>query len=183
MRLGTADRVVARSALRVLLGRYLGVSPASIEFAYGAHGKPELAPPAGLDFSVSHSRDIAAFAFARNCPIGLDIEQIQPIPEMLDVAREFFTGGEFDHLMSLPEHDRVIEFYSCWTRREAYVKAIGSALSVLPNELPAFDPGGWTVQTFEITDGYFGSVVYRGLPRKIAIQPLLDIEDVLACRF
>jgi phosphopantetheinyl transferase len=178
MRLKKPDRAIARTALRVLLGRYLDIAPAKIEFAYGVHGKPELTLPAGLDFSVSHAGDLAAFAFTRDCQIGIDIEQIRPISEMLDVARRFFTSEEFDHLMSLPEDERVIGFYLCWTRREAYIKAIGSALSVPPDQLPPLQPSEWTVHPIEIANGYAATIIYRGSPRTSCFNLSKDPESL-----
>src|SRR5437763_15235262 len=59
--------IVARARLRQHLGIRLGIAPDEVEFVYGAHGKPALAQhlsQTGLRFSVSHSDDLAAFAFA-----------------------------------------------------------------------------------------------------------------------
>ena len=61
--------VAARSLLRRALADALGARPERLAFAYGAHGKPALAPPfatRGLRFNLSHSAGRALLAVARN---------------------------------------------------------------------------------------------------------------------
>lgn len=74
--------VLARGALRILLGCYLKVSPASIQFECGSKGKPALAAPLLLNFNASRSGGLAVFAFTVSCEIGVDVEQIRPMPDI-----------------------------------------------------------------------------------------------------
>src|SRR5581483_3578226 len=121
--------VLARGALRILLGRYLNVSPASIQFTYNSKGKPALAAPTCLNFNASHSGDLTVFAFTAGCEIGVDVEQIRPLPGMQNIANRFFNSKEATELMSLHANQRKRAFFLCWTRKEAYIKAIGEGLS------------------------------------------------------
>lgn len=51
--------IVARAAMRQILGRYMEIPPSKLEFSYGAKGKPEFSPeffPIGCG-EVSEPRD------------------------------------------------------------------------------------------------------------------------------
>jgi len=121
--------VVARARLRELLAERLAVPPGAIELAYGKHGKPALAQY-GLQFNVSHSGDVAAYAFARGCEIGIDIEEIRAVPEAGMIAAQTFSRGENEAYAALPPHEKIPGFFNCWTRKEAVVKAFGDGLSM-----------------------------------------------------
>jgi 4'-phosphopantetheinyl transferase len=128
--------VAARGQLRSILGRYLGLSPQSICFSYGDYGKPHLSIGGTLPFyfNLSHSADLAVLAVSDRYELGVDIEEICFLKE--DVARRFFSRKEYQTLRALPAATYLDGFYRCWTRKEAFVKAYGSGLS-LP--LDSFD--------------------------------------------
>jgi 4'-phosphopantetheinyl transferase len=127
----------ARGILRELLGRYLGVDSSALVFVYGSHGKPALASPwEGLRFNVSHSGGLALFAFATGQDVGVDIEQERPLPEMDSIAERHFSPLENAALQLLAEPERRRAFFRCWTRKEAFIKAIGDGLS---HALDSFD--------------------------------------------
>jgi 4'-phosphopantetheinyl transferase len=122
--------VVARGVLRDILGRYLRRPPALIRFAYNEYGKPALAEDeGGLRFNVSHSKDAALYAFTRGREVGVDIESLRDDFASLEIAERFFSRLEMDALGSLPTHLRTQAFFNCWTRKEAYIKALGEGLS------------------------------------------------------
>lgn len=123
--------VVARRTLRRLLGAYLGVAPADVRFTYAAHGKPELAEghDRRLDFNMSHSDEAVLIAVSAAGPVGVDIEGLRAMRDRDDVARRTFAPGEFERLCALDDERRTEAFFACWTRKEAFVKAIGEGLS------------------------------------------------------
>ena len=183
--------VVARGALRSLLGRYLGIRPASLHFHYGSKGKPALASPAPIDFNATHSGDLAAFAFIVGCQIGIDVELIRPLDEMKEIAGRFFCPNETTEILSLEPTARERAFFCCWTRKEAYIKAIGDGLSaplyefrvtVQPHELPRIihlahdmtDAKAWTLHDLRLAPDYAGAIAYRGLRRSLSVFPILD---------
>lgn len=120
---------LARAALRVLAGRHLSRAPESLPIAYAGHGKPRL-PDSRLQFNLSHSGDLAAYAFSNDVEVGIDIEQIRPVSDRRSIARRFFSARECRALEEEEPAGGDAAFFRCWTRKEAYIKAIGAGLSV-----------------------------------------------------
>ncbi len=171
---------VARGVLREVLGAYLGREPRDIAFVYGEHGKPALAPPldaSGLEFNVSHSAEVALYAFALHRPVGVDVERMRDLDDLEALAERHFSPAERRALMALPEEDRRVGFYACWTRKEAFVKALGAGLShpldaftvsLAPGEPPRLlDVRGgpaarWTIAAFDGEPDYAGAIAVEG---------------------
>src|SRR5262249_45142380 len=120
---------------RMLLASYLGTSPAELCFAYSAHGKPSLAAPSSsLQFNLSHSHGAVLFAFSQGRRIGVDVEQVRHDLNVEEIATRFFSTAEQRAIgQSL---DKYAAFFHCWTRKEAFVKAVGEGLSL---QLDSFD--------------------------------------------
>jgi 4'-phosphopantetheinyl transferase len=110
----------ARSALRAVLGRHLGVGPLDVRFTFGEHGKPAVA---GVEFNISHSREWAMIAVAGAVPVGIDIEAIR---EDVEIAKLLARIG--DPGLEGPTR----ELFHAWTRREAKTKALGMPLMEIP---------------------------------------------------
>ena len=128
---------VAHGMLRAILSLYAACSPAELQFDVAAYGKPSLAQdinPAGLTFNMSHSGDRMLVGVVRNVMIGVDLEEVRPEAATLDVAARFFTPWENAELKALFGAEQVTAFFNCWTRKEAYLKALGCGLSVDPRE-------------------------------------------------
>ena len=125
--------IVRRGILRELLGQYLGRMPDRVRLRYGAHGKPGIAGVPGdmaLNFNLAHSRDVALYAFSLHRRVGVDIEHIRDDVECASIAEHFFSPAEAMALSRLPAVEQVGAFFSCWTRKEAYIKARGEGLSL-----------------------------------------------------
>ena len=122
---------VARARLRQLLAERLGVDPASVELTYGRHGKPALASKHGaqLRFNLSHCDDLAVYAFVSGREIGIDVEAVRSVPDADDLAANFFSRRENEAYRALDPRDRPLGFFNCWTRKEAFIKALGEGLS------------------------------------------------------
>jgi 4'-phosphopantetheinyl transferase len=136
---GHAHFVIERATLRLLLSTYLGILPAAIQLRYGPHGKPELASgtrDGTLRFNLSHSHERALYAFVRRRQLGVDIERVRPLPDADRIASRWFSQAEQAALSALPEDERTAGFFRCWTRKEAYVKAVGGGISM---SLSSFD--------------------------------------------
>jgi 4'-phosphopantetheinyl transferase len=121
-----------RSALRDLLAGYLAIPPAEIRFEYLTSGKPQLAAeqnPSALQFNVSHSANMALIAVGSEHRLGVDIEKIRGDVDTTALAERFFSLRERAGLQALPDHLRVLGFFACWTRKEAFLKATGDGLS------------------------------------------------------
>lgn len=169
--------VVARGILRDLLGNYLALSPAGLRFSYTNRGKPSLEAGIGwpsLQFNLSHSGDLAVYAFSQGRRLGIDVERIRPQLAGEDIARRYFAARELAELQALLPESRANGFFLCWTRKEAYVKAHGAGLSVplgsfavsltpgRPAELQSADSAQWSMHSFEASPGYVATIVGEG---------------------
>lgn len=186
--------VIARAALRLLLSRYLHVPAEQILFTYGPKGKPRVTG-ASIHFNTSHSGDLALLAFA-GCEIGVDIEQIRPLPELEEIAKRFFCAQEAAELTSLPLSERERAFFRCWTRKEAYLKAVGDGLSapldgfqvsLRPNEPARFihiggdwtECGAWTLHDLSAGSQYAAALAYRAARRTVQPMPESNPGELL----
>jgi 4'-phosphopantetheinyl transferase len=116
--------VVTRIALRSLLGRYLNAPPQEVSIESGLNGKPRLAA-GDLQFNVAHSSDLALIAITCDGEIGVDLEELRPVGESLEIAESNFHPNELAAIRRACEADVDREFLRCWTRKEAIVKALG----------------------------------------------------------
>jgi 4'-phosphopantetheinyl transferase len=124
--------IVGRGVLRRILSRYLNVLPKQIRFSYNQFGKPALSAETDdsqLRFNVSHSHELALYALARRREIGVDIEYARDDFASLEIAERFFSPKEIAMLRALPASDLTTAFFNCWTRKEAFIKALGEGLS------------------------------------------------------
>jgi 4'-phosphopantetheinyl transferase len=174
--------IVARGTLRQLLGGYLGVEATEIRIGYGSCGKPELrgagGPPA-LHFSVSHSADVALFAFASDRELGVDLERIRRVPRMQHILQRYFHRSTHRLVESRPEEERTAAFMAAWTQREAYVKALGGGMFETEDRLgcvwplphapllrASHEPGSatrtWSIVPLRPGDGYMAACVAAG---------------------
>lgn len=125
--------IVAHGILREILSRYLHISPVDFVFNTSEYGKPSLTEHCGGDlvtFNLSHSHELGLVGIASRRSIGVDIEYIRDDLADEQVARRFFSAREVDKYLSLPSEERKQAFFACWTRKEAYIKAIGEGLSM-----------------------------------------------------
>lgn len=171
--------IVARGVLRHLLARYTGETPGALTFRYGSRGKPDLPSHPHLHFNLSHSGGMALVGVTRLGPVGVDVEQVRTFEDMEEIARRFFSPREFGRLSTLPSEVRPEAFFNCWTRKEAYVKAVGEGLalpldcfdvSLAPGEAPRFlafrdpaeSPDRWSLYHLQPAPGYVGAVALEG---------------------
>lgn len=177
-----ADRhrfIVSHTSLRDILSRYLYQPPQDIEFTDGKHGKPVISSNTNLDFNLSHSGDFALIGIAREYKVGVDVERFRHDMEHEKIAQRFFSEKENAEWGILPAEQKMIGFFNCWTRKEAYIKAHGLGLllslggfdvSLTPNE-PAIlhgtrpDPqeaSRWTLLSLDVYPKYAGAVAVQG---------------------
>lgn len=131
--------VVAHARLRLLLAQRLGMDPARIELTTGEHGKPRLAGSAarsGLHFNLSHSDAWGLVGWAQDRELGVDVERWRPMRDERALVHRFFSPHEIAAYEALAPAQRTAGFFNCWTRKEAYIKAVGRGLG-LP--LDSFD--------------------------------------------
>jgi len=175
--------VVAHGRLRCVLAAYTGQGPGQIEFRVEPHGKPELVPAAararGLRFNMSHSHELALCAVTRARMVGVDVERVQAGVDLMPMARRFFSARELAELRALPAEQRPEGFFNCWTRKEAYVKAVGMGMSLALDQFTvslrpgeparllntpwdAAEPGGWTLCDLRPAAGHVAALAVQG---------------------
>ncbi|AMK77981.1 4-phosphopantetheinyl transferase [Methylomonas methanica] len=124
------DRYLAvRGLLRQTLAGYLDVEPVTLAFETGQYGKPALVGGA-LHFNLSHSADTLLIAVADFADIGIDIETCRPRQHLDGLAERCFSDREYRDWRQLPADARLEAFYRLWTKKEAFVKAVGRGIAL-----------------------------------------------------
>ncbi len=118
----------AHGILRALLGRYLERDPRELRFTAGAHGKPALAGEPGCFFNLSHSGELAVFAFSVSTAVGIDVEVAGRERDAPALAARVFGAEQALRLQALAGAQREQEFLRLWVRHEAQLKCLGSGL-------------------------------------------------------
>ena len=124
---------LVRGGLRWLLGRYLEIEPDQLSFILGDRGKPRLSgtePNRGLVFNVSHSNDSALVALARDTAVGVDIESWRVLNHLEGMAARCLATREWAYWTGLRDQARLAAFFSFWTCKEAFVKAVGAGIAL-----------------------------------------------------
>jgi 4'-phosphopantetheinyl transferase len=121
--------LVGRTAIRRVLGAILEMPPAAVTLVEGPHGKPHIGATPPLQFNLSHSGDQAILAVG-TAPLGVDIEQMRSGRPFTRLADRFFAAVEAQWLHAQPAASRQRAFYHLWTLKEAYLKALGTGLTL-----------------------------------------------------
>jgi 4'-phosphopantetheinyl transferase len=174
--------IVRRGLLRTILSYYLDIQPDQIRFRYGSHGKPELAEMSlrtTLRFNLSHSRGLALYAVTHLRSVGIDVEYVRPITDAEEMVQRYFSPQEKAAFLGLPASLRLWGFFNCWTRKEAYLKALGDglarpldsfAVSLAPGETARLlniegkphDASRWSLQELAPASGYVAALAAEG---------------------
>jgi 4'-phosphopantetheinyl transferase len=190
----------AHGFLRLLLGSYLKCEPGALEFGVNAYGKPFLMNrdiPNSIHFNLSHSCNYVAYAFNQTYEIGIDIEEMRPDFATQKIAEQFFSDHEVSVFKTLSESDRVEAFYNCWTRKEAFIKAVGEGLSyplrdfdvsLKPGEsaellrirTDAGEAFRWTLQDIPVAAGYKAAFAVRTKDLEVKIYDQEAIASILS---
>lgn len=178
--------IAARGLLRDLLSRYLPARPQDIRFGSGPHGKPFLQHPTRpfVHFNVAHAGHLAVYAFSHDLEVGLDLEGNRDSLDYTRVAERMFSPEEWQTFLRLPSTEQKAAFFTCWTRKEAVVKAHGKGLtfplkhlhvSFLPGQSPAIlDVQGqssamthWSLFDLPVGSGFWGALAVAGRPSHV----------------
>jgi 4'-phosphopantetheinyl transferase len=161
--LGERDRRLwsaSRGALRTLLGRYLQLDPGTLRFRNSAHGKPALRAVADCPapcFNLSHSRELALYAFSERDEVGVDVELVRegsdgrPPRDHVALARRAFGEDAAQYLQRVPPHEHEREFLRRWTRYEAALKQLDVGIG--DRRTPIDRHASWIAELDIGTDG------------------------------
>jgi 4'-phosphopantetheinyl transferase len=189
---------LSQGALRLLLSYYLDCRPGDVEFTIGPRGKPALRGDSRIRFNMAHSGGLALYAFTADCEIGLDVEAMRSIPEIEQIASHYFCRAEASELLSIEDAaTRQEAFFRCWTRKEAYIKAVGEGLYLPLDQfqvtLSPTDPAQlvhigndvsaarkWTLQHLDPAPGFIGALAYQSEARQVVMSEPLETQALLA---
>jgi 4'-phosphopantetheinyl transferase len=175
--------IVAHATLRLILSNYLCIPPSEIIFAYSPHHKPylESANPRLLQFNLSHSHELAVFAFTLEHAIGIDTEKVQEASHE-SIALRYFSPQENRDLQQIENRRR--GFYRLWSRKEAIVKAVGKGLSIpLSSFSVSFNEGietlelenePWSLLSLPIHQDYETALASNQTIEKVSYWQLID---------
>jgi 4'-phosphopantetheinyl transferase len=174
--------ILVRGLLRTTLARYLAVESANLHFAKGKYGKPILCDHT-LYFNLSHSANKLVIAVSDLDNIGIDIEQVKPRNTLHEIARRVLSVTEFTAWSHLPTSEQLLIFYQLWTKKEAFVKAVGRGMGIgldqcevdmlvglrfvnIPCEYGnALD---WNIIEFAVDAGFSGALVVPNVQLKVS---------------
>lgn len=160
--------LAARGWLRHLLARQLGCAPGDVPKVTANGGKPRLAC-SDLFFSASRTANVALYATSWGMDVGIDIEAIRTIANVDGIVARFMSPADQRELTSLPPAQRLPAFFQCWTRKEAYVKGIGTGLAFPAADLDVWVGGcrhatvsGWSIHQLDVAPGFAAAVAATG---------------------
>jgi 4'-phosphopantetheinyl transferase len=182
-----ARYVETHAWLRLLLGEAVDVAPAQLRFLHNVHGKPFLADFPEVAFNLSHTADRLAIVVGRCCKLGIDIESCKPRTHLAALADKCFGAQEKAAWQALPEAEQLHAFYQFWTRKEAFVKAVGRGIGLGLHQcvIDPANPGrmlhvpascapasGWSLHDLDVDAGVCGAVAVDGPVAAITVRPL-----------
>ncbi|MGB9454584.1 MAG: 4'-phosphopantetheinyl transferase superfamily protein [Bryobacteraceae bacterium] len=181
--------ILGRGMTRLILARRIDVDPRAIRFQYSTYGKPSLEGAQGWHFNASNTRSLLVCALTEAAPIGVDIEQVRPMPDACDIAERFFSAAEAQRVLSAPPESVATLFFEIWTRKEAFLKATGTGLSrdlhgftvsagtgEIPRlehiEKPDDDPALWSLRAFVPAESYVGALAVRAPIGEVSLRTI-----------
>lgn len=185
--------IICRSLLKLVLSLHAKVTIPEIKIDYLTNKKPYLSTNSSIYFNVSHSENFGLIAIS-NCPVGIDIEFINPTYNFESLLGSVFNTNEITFIKNAK--DKKLAFFNLWTRKEAFVKAIGKGIDNDFSKVPSLDgehlfnvsffqnEKNWKIQSFEVARNYIGAIAYEEkthLSDKLHVCQLPNgIDDLLA---
>jgi len=168
--------VAAHGQLRLVLARQIGAQPGTLRFKRGRWGRPALAE-GRVTFSLAHSGGQALCAVGEQVELGIDLEEMRPLPDMSRLALEIMSAAELDRFWAIPPAGRRRAFYTAWTLKEAYLKAVSVGLGRPPCEVEVdlrtvrrpmllavagdrAEAARWSVTPLRAADGFVGVLLH-----------------------
>jgi 4'-phosphopantetheinyl transferase len=176
--------IAGRGILRKIISAYLALAPDEVRFVYNEYGKPFISDDqnrGALSFNLSHSNGIALYAVVCGHRVGIDVEYMREDFATIEIAERFFSKDEFEALKAAPVDRRTEAFFNCWSRKEAYIKAIGMgvsypldgftvslALNAAPELLKvnadATEAARWKMFGMDVAKGYAAALIVENPP-------------------
>lgn len=162
--------IIYRSILKFLLSAYTKLDVKNINFDYDSNKKPYLASHPWLHFNISHSEDFAIIALSRN-KVGIDVEYMSEDFSFSDMLPDVFADNEISEIQNALNKKNA--FYTSWTRKEAFVKALGKGIDEDFKHIPSLDgqhiinfsllktTKNWQLYSFDLANHYLGAIAFE----------------------
>lgn len=164
--------IVYRAILKFILSAFTKIDVRNIYLDYHHNKKPYLASHPELYFNLSHSKDYAVIALSQK-KVGLDIEYLSEDFNFNNFLPDVF---DFEQEISIKKAlNKKYAFYTAWTRKEAFVKALGKGIDEDFRHIPCLDGlhylnsslidnhENWQVHSFNFAEQYLGALAFEGL--------------------
>jgi 4'-phosphopantetheinyl transferase len=182
--------VITHGILRRLISQYVAIPPKELVFLKNPFGKPYISPVINtqkIQFNISHSKEGIIIAISKGNELGVDLEFARDTIPILEIAQRFFSPYEYQVLLATPASFRLLSFYRCWTRKEAFIKAKGKGLSipldsfdvtVSPDQPPqlirsSLDPSDlekWKLREIDTWPNYLATICIEGKDHQFVIK-------------
>jgi 4'-phosphopantetheinyl transferase len=116
--------IITRAVLRILLARYSGIEPEQVEINSGNNGKP-FSP--SCYFNLSHSHNLALYAFSLDSEVGIDLEYLEH-RNFARLAKRMMNQCEQQAFFWNTPEQQLQLFYAFWTKKEAEIKLQASGI-------------------------------------------------------
>jgi 4'-phosphopantetheinyl transferase len=165
-----------RAMLRSILASYAGIDPRAVPLGTTAEGKPVWEASArSLSFNLAHCGDLAIVAVSQQRSIGVDLESLDARTNHDALAGQTLSWREMAAYEQLPHDERPPAILRVWTRKEAFLKAVGVGLArplaeievtFLPTEPPQLlatgDPcqmaSQWLLESWSPQPGWYAAL-------------------------
>lgn len=176
--------IIYRSILKIILASHTKLEVQNINLNIDFNKKPYLASHPWLFFNISHSEDYAVIAIS-NKKVGIDIEYMREDFKFTNLLPDIYDDDEILSIENSPNKKQA--FYTLWTRKEAFVKALGKGIDEDFKYIPCLDGNhkidyailknteNWQVLSFDLTDHYVASIAFEG---KSSIPKNLMLHDI-----
>jgi 4'-phosphopantetheinyl transferase len=154
--------VAAHGSMRKIFIHYLQDNPVILQMP---HGKPFLKDYPHIQFNLSHSKNKALLALTLDVPLGIDLEYMRKNPDMMGIAKRFFSAAEAASLQHSPNMRTL--FYQLWTRKEAYLKLKGVGISSGNEGLEQDIPAGYLIHDFQPAPDYTAALVLPAVNKTV----------------
>lgn len=174
--------VISRAILKFILAAYIKMDVRNIHLDVFQNKKPFLVSHPWLRFNVSHSNDFTVIAISRK-NVGIDIEYMAQDFDYAELLPDIFN---YQEILSIENSiDKKQAFYTAWTRKESFVKALGKGIDEDFKNIPCLDgqhkidftllknSENWQIISFDLRENYIGSIAFEGLsiiPKNLIMQ-------------
>ncbi len=194
--------LICRGVLHLLLAFLSDADPVSVKIREEGNGKPQLEADGHkhpLEFNLAHTDGLCLIACSQELEIGVDVERIQPLPELEDMARKYLAPLEMTQWRAAALSQRAELFCRFWSAKEALLKALGSGLRIPPAQVDTievlsgksingkqddgyyFEIGACVLEALPVADTCSAWLAVLGCPQKISLYEMTDqcLEGVI----